>query len=103
MKRQARIGMLVALVLTLWSGGAHAERTAGETLDDGTLTAKVKIEIARSEGLREAVAVNVDTYRGEVQLAGFVDDEAQKLAAEEAAKRVDGVQRVINNLQVKKR
>lgn len=91
----------LALAFALAGTSAQAQRTAGETIDDGTLTAKVKIEIARSEGVREAAAVNVDTYRGEVSLAGFVDDEAQKRAAEEAARRVDGVQRVVNNLLIK--
>lgn len=92
---------IVLAGLLAWSGPVLADRSAGEIVDDAALTAKVKVEIARSEGLGEAAAVNVDTHSRQVSLAGFVDSEAQKQAAEAAARRVDGVGKVINNLQIK--
>lgn len=49
----------------------------------------------------DEVRINVDTYRGEVSLSGFVDNEQQVEAAGKAAKSVDGVKKVTNNLQVK--
>ena len=47
------------------------------------------------------LAVNVNTYRGVVQLTGFVDDETQRSKAESIARDVSGVQSVKNDLQVK--
>ncbi len=47
-------------------------RSAGEDIDDATLTAKVKTAITR-EPTSNAVKVDVETYRGDVQLNGFVE------------------------------
>jgi osmotically-inducible protein OsmY len=76
-------------------------RTVGKTFDDATLTAKVKTEIAKEQGLGEALAINVDTYRSVVSLNGFVDSPDQIEKAISCARRVDGVAEVKNNLSVK--
>lgn len=76
-------------------------RSTGQTLDDAAITARVKTEIAQTQGIGEAAAINVDTYRGVVSLAGFVDNEQQKRNAGQAAMRVPGVEKVFNNLQLK--
>lgn len=76
-------------------------RSTGQTFDDATLTSKVKTEIAQSQGVGQAAAINVDTYRGVVSLAGFVDNSKQAGAAVQAAKSVEGVKDVKNNLQIK--
>lgn len=81
----------------------QTSRSTGQTIDDAAITARVKTEIAQTQGLGEAVAVNVDTYRGVVSLAGFVDNEQQRRNAEQAAKRVTGVEKVFNNLQLKRK
>lgn len=47
-------------------------RATGQVLDDGALTARVKTAIARDASLGTAKDVNVTTYRGVVQLSGFV-------------------------------
>ena len=52
-------------------------RGAGEFTEDGVLTAKVKTAIASDAGLGTAVEINVQTYRGVVQLSGFVDKAEQ--------------------------
>jgi osmotically-inducible protein OsmY len=77
------------------------QRSAGEFTDDAAITAKVKSAIATDVGARTAAAVNVDTYRGTVQLSGFVDDKATAEQAESAAKKVSGVRGVKNSLRVK--
>lgn len=79
------------------------QRTAGQYVDDATLTARVKTELAQTQGLGEALAINVDSYRGVVSLAGFVDSQQQIQTAVNAARRVDGVREVKNSLQVKPR
>ncbi len=76
-------------------------RSVGTTVDDASLTAKVKTEIAKEQGLGEALRINVDTYRGVVSLSGFVDSQDQIEKATNCARRVEGVAQVKNNLSVK--
>ena len=79
--------------------GTTSTRTAGETIDDSTLTARVKTALIGDERTK-ARQIDVDTYRGDVQLNGFVDSAAAKTAAASVAQNVDGVNKVTNNLQV---
>ncbi len=76
-------------------------RSVGTTVDDASITAKVKTEIAKEQGLGEALAINVDTYRSVVSLSGFVDSQEQVAKAGNCARRVEGVAEVKNNLSVK--
>ncbi|WP_292936178.1 BON domain-containing protein [Noviherbaspirillum sp.] len=76
-------------------------RSTGQALDDASITARVKTQIAQNESFGKAMAINVDTYRGVVSLSGFVDDPKQVSEAVQTAKQVAGVSKVINNLQVK--
>jgi osmotically-inducible protein OsmY len=77
------------------------QRSTGETLDDATITARVKTEIASAQGLGEALKINVDTYRGVVSLSGFVDSAEQIAKATSVAQGCAGVKQVKNNLTVK--
>jgi hyperosmotically inducible protein len=77
------------------------KETAGQYIDDATLTAKVKTAIATDAGARAAANVNVETYRGVVQLSGFADNEEQISKAVAAAKKVQGVRSVRNDIRVK--
>lgn len=74
-------------------------RSAGETLDDAAVTAKVKTALARDPAT-SAYRIEVESYRGEVQLNGFVETADMKSAATRVAKSVNGVKSVSNNLQV---
>jgi len=76
------------------------QRTAGETVDDATLTTRIKSNIIQDQQL-SAFQIDVDTYRGVVQLNGFVDSEDSARRAVEIARNVPGVESVKNNLQVK--
>ena len=80
---------------------SSTRRSAGEFTDDAAITAKVKSAIATDVGARTAAAVNVDTYRGTVQLTGFVDDKDTAQRAEAAAKKVSGVRSVKNSIRLK--
>jgi len=96
--------LLIALSLAV-SGCATnrgPDRSAGEFTDDAAVTAKVKSAIATDVGARTAAAVNVDTYRGVVQLTGFVDSDEQASKAVNAAKKVSGVRSVKNEIRIKK-
>lgn len=69
-------------------------------LDDSSVTAKVKAELLKDEGVK-SLAIKVQTHHGQVILSGFVDTEAQARRAVEIASGVRGVLSVKNSLIVK--
>jgi osmotically-inducible protein OsmY len=75
------------------------QRSAGQTVDDTTLLARVKAELARSPDVK-ATDVNVDVRNGVVQLKGSVGSAAEARAAESLARQVSGVRSVQNDLRV---
>jgi osmotically-inducible protein OsmY len=96
----ALIGAAVAGFSACSSDPAKRE-TTGEYASDAGLTAKVKTAIATDVGARTAAGVNVETYKGTVQLSGFVDSQDQATRAADAAKKVEGVRSVKNDIRVK--
>jgi osmotically-inducible protein OsmY len=76
-------------------------RSAGEFTSDAALTAKVKTAIASATGLGNATNINVNSYRGVVQLNGFVESQDKIRRAADVAREVEGVRSVENNLRVK--
>jgi len=76
-------------------------QTVGNKIDDSVITAGVKTAMLDDVQMK-SLDVAVVTRKGEVQLSGFVDSELQSTHAVEVAKRISGVQNVINNLKVKK-
>ena len=95
--------VLAAIAAVLLSACAATEtsRSTGEVTDDAALTAKVKSAIATDVGARTAAAINIETYRGGVQLTGFVSSPEQAQRAEAAAKKVEGVRSVKNDVRIK--
>lgn len=93
---------LAALGACASSDDTSTKRSAGEFTDDAVLTAKVKTAIATDAGAKTAAAVNVETYRGVVQLTGFVDSQDQVTRAVSAAKKVQGVRSVKNDIRLKR-
>ena len=102
-KKTIKLIPIAAALITLAASGCASTRTqksAGETLDDGAITAEVKTAlIANSD--TQARNINVDTRRGVVQLNGFVETSKDSQAATEVARKVKGVQSVRNNLALK--
>jgi hyperosmotically inducible protein len=72
-------------------------QSTGEYVDDAAITTKVKTAFVRDE----MVNVKVDTFKGVVQLSGFVDTAAQKERAASLAGAIPGVVEVRNNISVK--
>ena len=97
----AAVMAAAALAISACSTSDSSRRSAGEFGSDAALTAKVKTAIASDAGLGSASAVNVNSYRGVVQLSGFVDSQEKIQRAEEAARKVDGVTKVENSIKVK--
>jgi osmotically-inducible protein OsmY len=91
----------IAAVLVSACVSSETQRSTGEFTDDAALTAKVKSAIATDVGARTAAAINIETYRGVVQLTGFVSDPEQAQRAAAAAKKVEGVREVKNDVRVK--
>jgi len=69
-------------------------------IKDSVLTAKVKTALLQQRGL-EGLEIHVNSYKGVVQLSGFVDTDVEKELAGQIARSVDGVVEVVNNLIVK--
>jgi hyperosmotically inducible protein len=93
--------MFLVFFLGILSMGCAAltGKTAGRNLDDATITATVKTNLA-AEGAATLTKVDVDTNEGVVYLNGVVDSTAMKQRAAEVARQVSGVKNVVNNLQV---
>jgi hyperosmotically inducible periplasmic protein len=103
MNNAARSVSLAACLLVaapLFTGCATEQRTAGQTVDDASITAKVKSQLL-AEPQVSGLNVNVTTYQGQVQLSGYVDSADQRAKAEQIAKNVSGVKSVSNDLIVK--
>jgi osmotically-inducible protein OsmY len=98
------LGLAVALGTAQFAGCASqpTSRSTGRFVDDAAITAKVKTALARDPDV-SALDVNVTTYRGVVQLSGFVDDQNQVRKAEQVARGIDGVKDVQNDVRVKPR
>ena len=92
----------LAFVLLIAGCQAMTGATAGENIDDGTLTTYVKTALA-GERVNTLSRVGVETNNGIVVLTGEVETANEKSRAGTVALGVKGVKQVINNLQVIKR
>lgn len=93
----------VGLFLVAWIAGCAATKhkeSTGEYIDDSVITVKVKKAIF-DDPMLKVFQVNVETFKGVVQLSGFVDSAQVSAKAEEVAKSVAGVKSVKNSLIVK--
>jgi hyperosmotically inducible periplasmic protein len=91
---------LALLVAMAGCGSAPPQPVAGDAFDDGLITVRVKRALFEQQGVN-LNQVEVATQGGRVQLSGFVPDEAAARAAEEAARGVQGVRTVLNELRVR--
>ena len=92
----------VAFLLLIAGCQAMTGETAGQNIDDGTLTTYVKTALA-GERINTLTRVGVETNNAIVVLTGEVETAQEKSRAGTVAAQVKGVRQVINNLQVIKR
>ena|ERR1051325_10611109 len=92
--------LLVAAPLVVSCAHSGTERSTGQTVDDATITAKVKSQLLADPDV-SALNVNVTTFKGQVQLSGYVENSTQRSKAEQIAKNTQGVKSVSNDLIVK--
>ena len=96
LKMTAILGVLaVASACT----ATRTQESAGEVIDDSALTSRVKIALI-DDSVTKAGQINVETYRGVVQLGGFVDNTQQKAQATKVARSISGVKEVRNDLLI---
>lgn len=96
----AAAALLAAALFAAGCAPTATQRGTGEFVDDATINAKVKAALLADPQV-PGTAVNVDTYRGVVQLSGFVASEAEKRKASQKAAEVAGVTSVRNDLQIR--
>jgi len=77
------------------------QQSTGQAIDDGVVTAKVKAKLIE-DPVTKAHQINVDTFKGTVQLSGFVESDQARTRALQLARDVDGVKSVKDALQVRK-
>jgi osmotically-inducible protein OsmY len=94
--------MFMALTLLTAVGCASTSKQegTGEYVDDVMITSKVKAAILGESTLKSA-EINVETFKGVVQLSGFVSSQAAASKAVELARAVKGVTSVKNDMRIK--
>lgn len=99
-----KIALASALALTVltFSGCAvvRDQQSVGSYVDDATITTQVKARFANDPAV-SAMAIQVETMKGQVQLSGFAKSSGERANAETIAKAVPGVTRIINNITVR--
>jgi len=94
---------LAAVLLAFALAGCAAttlRESSGEYLDDTVITARVKASLLAHREV-SAAQINVETFKGRVQLSGFVKSKLQRFEAEAIARSIPGVNEVINDIQLR--
>jgi osmotically-inducible protein OsmY len=91
--------LAVTLATTLGCAATLPNESAGEYVDDAVITAKVKAAILDQPSLK-SFEISVVTYKGTVQLGGFVATQAKIDKAGEVARGVNGVRSVKNDMRL---
>lgn len=103
MKTNFRTTLVAASLAIAFAAGCASTRTqesTGQYVDDVALTAKVKTAILADATLKSS-EINVETFKGRVQLSGFVGTQENIAQAVTVAKGVEGVSSVKNDMRLK--
>jgi len=95
-----KIVAIMLIAVFLGCASTPTRESTGEYIDDSTITTKVKAAIFSDPSLK-VFQINVETFKGEVQLSGSVDSDQIVNKAGEVARGVGGVKSVKNDLIVK--
>lgn len=101
-KNKWMTALFAAVMLTSVVGCAstHNKEGTGEYVDDAWITTKVKAAFVKDKTL-SAAEINVETFKGTVQLSGFVKDKEDIAKASSVAREIKGVKAVKNDLRMK--
>jgi len=99
-KTLSALFLAVTLVSVVGCASTSKQEGTGEYIDDAVITTKVKAAIFNEPTLK-STEINVETFKGEVQLSGFVNSQADINKAVEVTRSVKGVVSVKNNMRLK--
>jgi osmotically-inducible protein OsmY len=103
-RRTHFVSLVVCLVwvavAVIGCAGDRTSRSTGQYVDDSTIANKVKVALVGDKDVKGS-QVQVEVFKGVVQLSGFVDTAGQAQKAVQIARNVDGVKEVKNSLVVK--
>ena len=99
-KRFSTFFLAALLAFMVGCAATSKQEGTGEYIDDTILTTKVKAAVLKEPTLKSA-EINVETFKGVVQLSGFVNSQADINKAAEVARSVKGVESVKNDMRVK--
>lgn len=102
-KTRTILGLLVTFMLVISLLGCAStpkSSSTGEYIDDAVITTKVKALLVKDVALK-SFQISVETYKGVVQLSGFVDTKETRAKAETITRTVKGVKSVKNDLILK--
>ena len=100
LRRTAAAALLVAVSTLAACAGSPTREGTGEYVDDAVITTKVKAAIFNEPTLK-ATEINVETFKGTVQLSGFVKTDNERVRATALVRTVSGVQAVKNDIRLK--
>jgi osmotically-inducible protein OsmY len=100
LKRFSAFFLMLLLASFVGCASTPKSEGTGEYLDDTVITAKVKAAVFQEPSLKSA-EINVETFKGVVQLSGFVNSQADINKAVEVARGVTGVKSVKNDMKLK--
>ena len=92
--------MIFAMLFALGCASTPTKEGTGEFVDDSVITTKVKAAILKEPSLK-STEINVETFKGVVQLSGFVSSQADISRAVDVARDVNGVKSVKNDMRLK--
>ena len=102
--KQFRVAMgfmlITVFAVILGCASTSSKEGTGEYIDDSVITTKVKAAVLNEPTLK-SVEINVETFKGVVQLSGFVNSEADIAKAASLAKGIKGVTSVKNDMRLK--
>jgi osmotically-inducible protein OsmY len=96
----AKLLAVVSMVFVVGCVATPKQDSTGEYIDDAVITTKVKAAIFNEPSLK-SMEINVETFKGRVQLSGFVSTQANASTAVSTARAVPGVLDVKDDMRLK--
>ena len=100
LKRFSAILLAATMLAVVGCAGSPTQESTGEYVTDSWITTKVKASLAEDRSVK-ATEVNVETFKGVVQLSGFVGTSAEMYQAVRIANGIKGVTSVKNDIRLK--
>jgi osmotically-inducible protein OsmY len=100
LKRLSVFLLAIVFVSALGCAGSATKESTGEYVTDSWITTKVKAALVEDSQVK-ATEVNVETFKGVVQLSGFVSSNAAMQQAVRLARGIKGVTSVRNDMRIK--